>query len=113
MYNKTAVYFNQQISGKEIPLPHIGLTGFPPPVYYFCASISAYQSTMLDTINEQRIMLKHRLAEKCPFLDKFVALSHTPCRGGFLSIQDAHKEFSAIVALWTDGDSVMGTHPIL
>ena len=63
---------------------------------------------MSEPVNVRRIILKHRRAGKCPFLDKFIALSLAPCRGGFLMTKEIFTEFCTVVALWTDGDSVDG-----
>ena len=68
---------------------------------------------MSEPVNVRRIILKHRRAGKCPFLDKFIALSLAPCGrggggGGFLTTKEIFTEFCTIVALWTDDDSVDG-----
>ena len=78
-------------------------------LFHACVSTTfAQASAMSEPVNVRRIILKHRRAGKCPFLDKFIALSLAPCRGGFLTTKEIFTEFCTVVALWTDGDSVDG-----
>ena len=89
---------------QKSPFPTPGLTVFSTHVYTTFAQASA----MSEPVNVRRIILKHRRAGKCPFLDKFIALSLAPCRGSFLTTKEIFTEFCTVVALWTDGDSVDG-----
>ena len=59
--------------------------------------------------NVRQIMLKKRRGTKCPFLRKYIRLGLAEgTEDDFVSSETIFQEYSAAVALWTDGDSVRG-----
>ena len=59
-------------------------------------------------VNVRRVMLKHKRGSKCPFLERFLNEAIGCEEQKFLSSEEIFKEYSRLVALWTEGDSENG-----
>lgn len=54
-------------------------------------------------------MLKKKRGTKCPFLNKYIRLALAKgTEDDFVSSETIFQEYSAAVAIWTDGDSLRG-----
>ena len=59
--------------------------------------------------NVRKIMLKHKRAAKCPFLQEFIVKSVALAdETSFVSSEEIFKEYCRVVSLWTEEDSTRG-----
>jgi len=59
--------------------------------------------------NVRRVMLKHKRAAKCPFLQEFILKSVALAEEtSFVSSEEIFKEYCRVVSLWTEEDSTRG-----
>jgi len=59
--------------------------------------------------NVRKIMLKHKRAAKCPFLQEFIVKSVALAdEASFVSSEEIFKEYCRVVSLWTEEDSTRG-----
>lgn len=59
--------------------------------------------------NVRKVMLKHKRAAKCPFLQDFILKSVALAdETSFVSSEEIFKEYCRVVSLWTEEDSTRG-----
>ena len=60
-------------------------------------------------VNVRRVMLQHKRAAKCPFLQEFILTSVALAEEtSFVSSEEIFKEYCRVVSLWTEEDSTRG-----
>ena len=60
-------------------------------------------------VNVRRVMLQHKRAAKCPFLEEFIVKSVALAEEtSFVSSEEIFEEYCRVVSLWTEEDSTQG-----